>query len=273
MVLPTVQTAKTQFVTTKDNIKLAYRYIGIETGVPLLLLQHFRATIDHWDPLLVNILSLTRPIILFDNAGIGHSTGEVDENFVAMGDHVIEFLSLINVKEVDIFGFSLGGIIAPFVKLNGPKGLVRKLILAGMGPTAGKGVEPGMADPNVQKYATVGEVQEEAETSGEERLKYLSEGLQDGGAGMMALITAMVKGGDVANRAEGSYDRLGELDGPVLVANGYEDIMVPTVNSFVMSQKIPNAFLLVYPGAGHGFCFQYPEHFAKQVVDFLDEWN
>lgn len=225
----------------------------------------------------------------------------MDDDLIVMGDHVIEFLSLINVKEVDIFGFSLGGIVAPLVKLNGPKGLVRKLVLAGTGPTVGEGVEPGMANPDVQKYATAGEIREEGmlflffkeneksqaagkawwkrihertiETSGEERLKYLSEGLQDDGAGMMALITAMVKGQDVANRAVGTYDRLGELDGPVLVANGYEDIMVPTVNSFVMSQKIPNAFLLVYPGAGHGFCFQYPEHFAKQIVEFLDKWN
>ncbi|KAF8859105.1 alpha/beta-hydrolase [Acephala macrosclerotiorum] len=197
-----------------------------------------------------------RPVILFDNAGIGHSTGKVDDDLAAMGDHVTEFLSLIDVKEVDIFGISLGGIVAPLVKLNWPKRLVRKLVLAGTGPTA---VQEGMLlFKENEKSQTAGRAwwkrihERSVETSGEERLKYPSEGLQDG---------------------VGTYDGLGELDGPILVANGYEDIMVPTVNNFVTSQKIPNALLLIYPGAGHGFCFQYPEHFARQVVEFLDEWN
>ena len=109
-------------------------------------------------------------------------------------------------------------------------------------------------------------------TSGEERVGYVSEGMADGGVGITALIEAFAKAGDVAFATEGSYDRLGQIKAPVLVANGYEDIMVPTVNSFQLSQMLPNAFLLMYPDAGHGFLFQYAERFAKQVSDFLDGW-
>lgn len=127
------------------------------------------------------------------------------------------------------------------------------------------------------------------ETSGEDRVGYVSAGYADGGAGINALVEAMTKAADVKYADEGSYNRLGDIKVPTLVANGYgesndtsgfehmadtctEDIMVPTINSFVLSQKIPTAFLLVYPDAGHGFLFQYAELFAKQVNSFLDGW-
>lgn len=110
------------------------------------------------------------------------------------------------------------------------------------------------------------------DTSGEDRVPYVSEGFTDGGAGMMNLITAVQAAGDPANAAEGSYDRLGDIKIPTLVANGYEDVMVPTINSFYTSQRISVAYLLVYPDAGHGFLFQYAEGFAKQVNCFMDGW-
>jgi pimeloyl-ACP methyl ester carboxylesterase len=255
----TVQTVKTQFVTAKDGSKLAYRLLGPSTGVPLLFLQHFRGTIDHWDPRLIHLFTAKRPVILFDNAGIGHSNGNVDNNIPAMAAHVIEFLSLINVKHVDILGFSLGGVIAPLVELNGPKGLVRKLILAGTSPTAGKDVTPSMNDEFVMQNAGVSVLtvqnflnlffkpsetsqvagkawwnrihERTKETSGEDRVGYVSEGMTDGGAGITALVESFTKAGDIANAKEGSYDRLGDIKAPTLVANGYEDIMVPTINS------------------------------------------
>lgn len=215
-----------------------------------------------------------------------------------MAAHVIEFLSLINVKEVDILGFSLGGVVAPFVELNGPRGLVRKLVLAGTSATAGKDIVPSMHDEYVMQNAGTSvltvqnflnlffkpsETSQAAgkawwdrihvrtkETSGEDRVGYVSEGMADGGAGITALVEAFAKAGDIANAKDGSYDRLGDIKVPTLVANGFEDIMVPTINSFHLSQKIPNAFLITYPDAGHGFLFQYAELFAKQVNDFLD---
>ena len=122
----TVQTAKIQFVTTHDGIKLAYRILGLSEGIHLLLLMHFRGTIDHWDPLLIDSFTKHRHIILFDNAWLGHSSGPVDDNIYTMASHIIEFLSLLILNEVDILGMSLGGVVAPLVGLNGPPGLVRK---------------------------------------------------------------------------------------------------------------------------------------------------
>ncbi|KAH7313083.1 Alpha/Beta hydrolase protein [Rhexocercosporidium sp. MPI-PUGE-AT-0058] len=275
---PTVQTAKTQFVTTKDGIKLAYRLLGPSSGTPLLFLHHFRGTIDHWDPLLIHFIAAHRPVILFDNAGIGHSTGAVDDSVAKMATHAIEFLS----------------------SSKSPKSTSWASLLTGTTATYGPDLVQSMTDEGVLKYATAQDLTLEgfqylffnptktseaagrawwdrihertAETSGENRVQYVSEGFTDGGASMMNLITAMQAAGDPANAAEGSYDRLGEIKIPVLVANGYEDIMVPTINSFYTSQRIPGAYLLVFPDAGHGFLFQYAEQFAKQVNGFLDGW-
>jgi pimeloyl-ACP methyl ester carboxylesterase len=112
------------------------------------------------------------------------------------------------------------------------------------------------------------------ETRVEERVGDLSEGLTDGGAGMGALIQAFTTAADWEARDQGSYLRLGDVKAPTLVANGYEDIMLPTINSFVLSQRIPKAWLVIYPDAGHGFLFQYVELFARQANKFLDgKWE
>ena len=90
---------------------------------------------------------------------------------------------------------------------------------------------------------------------------------------MMAQVTSMQRANDPEFVSEGTYDRMGEIQIPVLVANGFEDVMVPTMNSFVMGQKIPGAWLVTYPDAGHGFLFQYAKEFGKLAGEFLDSWG
>jgi pimeloyl-ACP methyl ester carboxylesterase len=46
--------------------------------------------------------------------------------------------------------------------------------------------------------------------------------------------------------------------------------MVPTINSYVLAQHIPNAELIIYPDSGHGSLFQYPDLFVAHVARFLD---
>src|ERR1700709_480607 len=104
--MATQQTARTLFV-ENNGVRYGHRRFGKESGVPLLFLQHFRATIDWWDPAVINPLALTRPVILFDNAGVGHSSGTVPDSFLGMAKHVIAFLSVLRIIEVDILGFLL----------------------------------------------------------------------------------------------------------------------------------------------------------------------
>jgi pimeloyl-ACP methyl ester carboxylesterase len=68
-------------------------------------------------------------------------------------------------------------------------------------------------------------------------------------------------------------NRLGSLNKPVLLANGDKDIVSAAHASCVMAQTLPNAELAVYPGSGHGFLFQFPDAFGREVVQFLRDWR
>jgi pimeloyl-ACP methyl ester carboxylesterase len=133
------QTAKTEFITGAHDVKYAYRRFGAahSANPPLLMLPHFRATMDTWDPIIVNTLARDRPIILLDFPGVGQSTGSVASSFSKTADQVIDFLSLIKEAQIDLFGFSIGGCIAQMVTLNGRPGLVRKIVIASNGPSVG----------------------------------------------------------------------------------------------------------------------------------------
>ena len=71
----THDTVPTQFVEA-NGIRFAYRRFGKTGGVPIVMNIHFRGTMDHWDPAVTDGLAKHREVILFDNAGIGASSGD-----------------------------------------------------------------------------------------------------------------------------------------------------------------------------------------------------
>ena len=56
---------------------------------------------------------------------------------------------------------------------------------------------------------------------------------------------------------------------PVLVVNGRNDVMVPTVNLYALFQQLPNARLTLHPNSGHGALFQYADAFVRDGLEFL----
>jgi pimeloyl-ACP methyl ester carboxylesterase len=148
VVTQTHVTAPTRFVEA-NGIRFAHRKFGTKTGTPLVLLQHFRGGLDHWDPAVTDGLAADRPVILFNNAGVASSSGETPDTIDAMARHAADFVSALGLTEVDLFGFSIGGYVAQSLALQNPK-LVRRLLLAGTGPRGG---EPPQ-DPSVPQYAT-----------------------------------------------------------------------------------------------------------------------
>lgn len=243
------QTAKTSYVSHRDG-KIAYRRFGAAHGVPLLFCIHFRGVMDKWDPLFVNSIAASRPVILVDYVGVGKSTGSVANSFRLWADDMIQFLSLINVKEVDLLGMSLGGFVIQMMALNADPSQVkiRKLVLCGSGTSYGAGIESSPnnfhTDSNVQDLVldnfkvlffppnTVGEKAAEEwwarlderneSTCGETSATWLSQGFKDKAEGMKAQGEAIEKffHPDTSKGLEGGYDRLPTLDIPVLVANG-----------------------------------------------------
>jgi pimeloyl-ACP methyl ester carboxylesterase len=277
-------TAPTRFVEA-NGILYAYRRFGRESGVPLLLMQHYRGGMDHWDPAVTDGFAADRPVILFDNAGVAGSSGETPDTIEAMADRARDFVDALGLAELDLLGFSIGGYVAQAFVIRHP-GLVRRLVLVGTGPRGG---EPS-TDANYRPYATATDPD-----TGEgplEAFLYLffspSERGQAAGRAFWerrhrrsenrdrpsSAQTMEAQSAAIADWQEVRGERFGDLRSitvPTLVVNGSRDVMVPTINSFHLSQHIPDARLIVYPDAGHASLFQYPELFLAHARMFLDE--
>ncbi|EXM19503.1 Alpha/Beta hydrolase fold [Fusarium oxysporum f. sp. vasinfectum] len=300
--MATQQTAKTQYVDSPNGVTFAYRQIGNAPGIPLVLLTHFRGTMDKWDPLIVNNLAKHRRIITVDYAGVGLSTGEVATSIRQSAADITHFIELICETEIDLLGFSIGGYVAQMIALNADpsKVKVRKLILAGTGTSYGPdlvysqnkdvGSVAGVKDVDINVFKTLffpknaeGDAAAEAwwsrihersaATSGEEASLWLSSGYKDGGKGLMGQVTQghdFTESPEKSKGEDGAYERLSGLKIPVLVTNGSNDYMIPTPNSYLIYQKVPNGQLILYPNSGHGFLFQYAPTFVKHVETFLE---
>ncbi|RFU24051.1 hypothetical protein B7463_g12289, partial [Scytalidium lignicola] len=240
------QTAKTQSIEA-NGTKFAYRLFGLTNGTPLVFLQHFRGTMDHWDPALINPLAKTRPIFLIDNSGVGKSSGQVPDTFGEWAANIVAVVKALSINEIDLLGFSMGGMVAQLVALDYP-GLVRRLILAGTGPSVGEGLEqaPEWAFKTLATASSEEEnesgflktfysLTDEKQTLGKtwwERINEKTEDRSDyvGPEGTQHQINSIMHWMTPGNSPH-SYDRLGDLRIPVFVA---ADILVPTENSIML---------------------------------------
>jgi pimeloyl-ACP methyl ester carboxylesterase len=276
------QTAPTQFVDAA-GIRFAYRRFGKSGGVPLVFNIHFTGTMDHWDPLVTDGIAATREVILFNNAGISSTSGEVPASVEKMAANAAAFIKALGLAKVDVLGFSLGGLIAQELALAEPE-LVRRLILLGTGPRSGEGM--ASLTPEAQKifgarydepdhlwlkvFFTPSEV---SQAAGRAYLKRFRLRVDDRDPEVSdkvapAQLEALAKWG--APR-ENPFEYLKAIAQPTLVVNGDNDVIVYSVNSWILQQHLPNAQLILYPDANHGSQYQYPERFVQHASLFLSE--
>jgi pimeloyl-ACP methyl ester carboxylesterase len=273
-------TAPTQYVEV-DGDRFAYRRWGKPSGVPIFLVQHLRGGMDNWDPLLTDGLAEGREVILFNGRGIASSSGTPRNRMEDMADDIAAVIRALGLEQVDLLGFSIGGWQAEEVALRHPE-LVRKLLLVGTGLRGG---DPTM-DPKVPEVATnpVPTVEdffflffgrsEAAVEAGrafwERRHQRVDQDPPSSPAVAQAQLEAVAAYAEPLP-GENPYAYLNAITQPTLVLNGTNDVMIASINSWHLAQNIPNAQLLIYPDAGHGAHFQYPERFLKHALQFLDE--
>jgi pimeloyl-ACP methyl ester carboxylesterase len=263
-----------------DGVDFAYRELGPATGVPVIFLTHLAAVLDNWDPRVVDGIAAQHRVIAFDNRGVGASSGSTPNTIEAMADDAVAFIRALGLEEVDLLGFSMGGMIAQLIAAREPQ-LVRRLILAGTGPAGGEGITKvtrlahfdtlrgllTLQDPKQFLFFTRTPAGRRA---GKEFLARLKERTENRDKGIsLRSYGAQLKA--IHRWGQQSPADLSVIRQPVLVVNGESDRMVPTKNSVDLAQRLPNADLVVYPDAGHGGIFQFHQQFVVRALAFLQE--
>ena len=274
-------TAPTQFLRGKTET-YAYRRVGGGIRRPLICLQHFTGTLDNWDPAVADPLGSDREVILFDSAGVGRSTGNVPTTVAGMAMHALDFLDAMCLVSCDVLGFSLGGMVAQQMALERPS-MINRMILVGTAPRGGEDImhleKPSLAqhlsDPSLKGYEVLQKIFFAPTSSSQaaggaflERLAQRKEDL-DTPSGPDVIAAQMAAFREWEQRTGSYNDDLKNIRQPTLVVNGVHDEMIPVSNSYRLSEKLPNAMLLVYPDSGHGSLFQFHESFSRQAAAFL----
>lgn len=256
-----------------------YRRLGPATGVPVILLNHWGAVLDNFDPRIVDGLAATRPVIAVNYRGVGASGGKAPLTVAEMAEDAIAVILALGFDEVDLIGFSLGGFVAQDIVLKEPD-VIRKLILAGTGPAGGQGIEQvgpvswpliikGMLTFRDPKYFLFFTSAANSRRAAKDFLERLKERKADRDKPItLGAFLRQLK----AIKAWGKQapQDLSVILKPILVANGDQDIMVPSSNSIDLARRLPNAELVLYEDAGHGGIFQYHEAFVEKVREFLE---
>jgi pimeloyl-ACP methyl ester carboxylesterase len=267
-----------------DGVKYAYRRWGKPGTVPAIFIQHFRGGMDHWDPLMTDGLAKDREVILFNGRGVASSGGTPRDTFQDMADDIASFLNALEIKQVDAFGFSIGGMQVQELALRHPH-LVRKLGLLGSGPRGlALGTDPKMGEVAANPKPVVEDFlflffgrSDKAVKAGRDfwERRHWRTVNADPAASPLVIEkqwTAVVNYSQMVDRnKKNPYEYLNAIKQPTLILNGNDDIMIGTTSSFDMVLNIPNSQLLIYEDAGHGAHFQYPERFLKHLNQFLAE--
>jgi len=275
--LHTYKNAPTETIEV-GGTSFSYRELGPSGGVPVVFLTHLAAVLDNWDPRVVDGIAAEHRVIAFDNRGVGASGGSTPKTIEEMATDAVAFIRALDLDQVDLFGFSMGGMIAQVIAQEEPQ-LVRKMILAGTGPAGGEGIDKvtrityldiargqlTRRDPKEFLFFTR---TPNGRGAAKEFLARLEERTDDRDKALsIRSLRAQLKA--IHRWGKQQPADLSSIHQPVLVVNGESDRMVPSQNTVDLDRRLPNSQLVLYPDAGHGGVFQFHEDFVKRATEFL----
>ncbi len=260
------------------GITFAYRELGPAEEVPVVFFVHLAGTLDNWDPRIVDAIAQHRHVITFDQQGVGGSSGKVPTTLEEAADDAYTFITALGYRTIDIFSFSMGGMIAQDLVVKHPE-IVRKLVLTGTGPRGGKDMDKVIgttywdmfratvtcSDPKEFLFFNRDRAGKEAGKAFVNRLKERTTD-RDKDIKLPAFQTQLKA---IAKYGQSKPSDLSVITVPTLIANGDNDRMVPSILSTDLHQRIAGSELIIYPNSGHGGIFQYWEQFVPVVVKFL----
>lgn len=269
--------AQSRTVTT-DGTTYAYRELGPKGGIPVVFFVHLAATLDNWDPRIIDPIAKNRHVIAFDNKGVGASSGSVPGTIEEAADDAYTFVTALGFSRIDVFSFSMGGMIAQDLALKHPQ-LVRRLVLTGTGPRGGKDIDKVAGITywdTLRATLTRSDPKEflffnrdaEGKRAGKQFVNRLKERTTDRDKDItISAFQTQLKAIKAYGRSRPSD--LSKITQPTLIANGDHDRMVPSVLSEDLHRRIAGSELIIYPNSGHGGIFQYHEQFAPIAAAFL----
>ena len=263
---------------TTGGITYAYRELGPKGGIPVVFFVHLAATLDNWDPRIIDPIAQNRHVIAFDQRGVGASSGQVANTLEEAADHAYEFIAALGFDKIDVFSFSMGGMIAQDLIVKHPD-LVRRLVLTGTGPRGGKDMDKvvGVTYWDILRASLTRSDPKEflffnRDATGKSAAKAFVTRLQertldrDQEISIKALRTQLKAIQELGRSAPSD---LSTFTQPTLIANGDHDRMVPTVLSEDLHRRIRGSQLTIYPNSGHGGIFQFHKTFAPVAAQFL----
>src|SRR5829696_999207 len=274
-------TAKTEHVQVGD-INIAYKRFG--QGKPILFISGTSQTKDAWEPtLLLELAATNHTVIVFDNRGIGETTvGTKPFSIEQFANDTAGLLDALQIEKADVFGASLGTFIAQELTLNYPQKVDRLILHAGYcgGNEAiyasGQALETIMTlnSPQILQNMTA---EQQAMILAqimfppqwlEEHPEILNSVIQL--APVRSATPEIIQQQGLASGTwKGSCDRLANITQPTLLIVGDQDLLIPAANSVMMAQRIPNSWLVIIQGTGHGMMLQVPNEFSAIVQTFL----
>ena len=264
---------------TAGGVSYAYRALGPKGGIPVVFFVHLAATLDNWDPRIIDPIAQRHHVIAFDNRGVGGSTGIVPDTIESMADDAYAFITALGHRTIDVFSFSLGGMVAQALVLKHPA-LIRKLILTGTGPAGGKDIDKVAGttyydtlratlirrDPKEFLFFNRDDVGKHAARAFVARLDARTVD-RDAKISIKAFQTQLKA---IKRWGRSTPADLSRITQPTLIANGDNDRMVPSVLSEDLHRRIAGSQLIIYPDSGHGGIFQYHNQFTTAAIEFLD---
>jgi len=263
---------------TVEGVTYAYRELGPKGEIPVVFFVHLAATLDNWDPRIIDPIAEHRHVITFDQRGVGASTGTVPDTIESAADDAYAFITALGHTAIDVFSFSMGGMIAQDLVVKHP-GLVRRLILTGTGPRGGRDMDKvvrttywdilratlSRSDPKEFLFFNR---DAEGKRAGKAFIRRLAERTldRDKPIGTKAFQTQLRA---IQRFGRSTPSDLSAITQPTLIANGDNDRMVPSMLSADLHRRIAGSQLVIYPNSGHGGIFQYHEQFAPIAVKFL----
>jgi 3-oxoadipate enol-lactonase len=260
------------------TIEINYETYG--EGEPLLLIMGFGAAGAAWLPILPMLPGFK--CIYFDNRGTGSSDAPPDGYTIPqMADDASSLLSALGIAKAKVFGISMGGMIAQELSLGHPQ-QVEKVVLGCTTPGGSNAVRPpdeqieqlmhGLDLVDSDNLEAALDVMmpllfpEDFIADHPELRQFMAAGLKMSPPPRREILE-LTRAGVLDFDA---YDRLPQIKCPVLIVHGDKDVLALPENAVLIRNRIPQAELLMIPGAGHSFAAADPVGIHKRITQWLN---